>query len=353
MSDPTENTGRVAYSLGGLTVDEIGFIQIATLKTLTAVASGKLDLNRLALEELASRGMNHQGVWVGFAEAKAILDAHDANGTAAPAVRHRTVAVPQDARGWGLYCAAGDDAVAQQLTDRLTALLHDGVDADAVRASMYELMAAHKQFGAFDTEPRAILDRVIAECEDARQTIENAEGDVGGAPKAITSLEDAQEQAVALLLPFLSKGEDGELPEDVLANTLGELVPRYASDRSRFLTPEQRDVLIRSIVDQKKRWESNDGTEIADMVIHGYWGYCDATDSVLLERGLGESPSIIELNPEYYSADDIETIQQLLGLPQSARHMGNHEASFRDDIQNVIESVQESLKRRKAPRGRG
>lgn len=66
----------VPYSLGELSVDEVGFIQTATLKALTAVASGKLDLNRLALEELASRGMNHQGVWVGFEEAKKILNEH-------------------------------------------------------------------------------------------------------------------------------------------------------------------------------------------------------------------------------------------------------------------------------------
>ncbi len=56
----------MAYSTGNFTVDEIGFIQIATVRVLTAVARGDLDLNLLAREELASRGMNREGVWVGF-----------------------------------------------------------------------------------------------------------------------------------------------------------------------------------------------------------------------------------------------------------------------------------------------
>lgn len=48
------------------TVDEVGFIQIALTKVLAAAARGELDLNLLAREELASRGLDTQGEWVGF-----------------------------------------------------------------------------------------------------------------------------------------------------------------------------------------------------------------------------------------------------------------------------------------------
>ena len=54
------------------TVDELGFIQIAVTKVLSAAARGELDLNRLAREELASRGMNMTGQWVGFERAAKI-----------------------------------------------------------------------------------------------------------------------------------------------------------------------------------------------------------------------------------------------------------------------------------------
>ena len=52
------------------TVDETGFIQIAAIKVLAAVARGELHLNRLAKEELAARGLNDQGNWIGFDAAK-------------------------------------------------------------------------------------------------------------------------------------------------------------------------------------------------------------------------------------------------------------------------------------------
>lgn len=62
----------MAYSSNEFTVDEIGFIQIALTKVLAAVARDELDLNRLAREELASRGLDDQGVWVGFDRAKQV-----------------------------------------------------------------------------------------------------------------------------------------------------------------------------------------------------------------------------------------------------------------------------------------
>jgi hypothetical protein len=60
------------YSAGPFTADEIGFIQIAPTKVLAAVARGEIDLNRIAREELASRGLGLQGEWVGFSGAKKI-----------------------------------------------------------------------------------------------------------------------------------------------------------------------------------------------------------------------------------------------------------------------------------------
>ena len=62
----------MTYSAKNFTVDEIGFIQIADTKVLAAVARGEIDLNRIAREELASRGLDLSGNWVGFDAARAI-----------------------------------------------------------------------------------------------------------------------------------------------------------------------------------------------------------------------------------------------------------------------------------------
>ncbi len=55
------------------TVDELGFVQIADTKVLAAVARGEVDLNRLAREELAARGLDQNGNWVGFERAAQIF----------------------------------------------------------------------------------------------------------------------------------------------------------------------------------------------------------------------------------------------------------------------------------------
>ena len=62
----------MTYTTSGFTVDEVGFIQAAPSKVLAAVARGELDLNRLASEELAARGQDLNGVWVGFDRAAQI-----------------------------------------------------------------------------------------------------------------------------------------------------------------------------------------------------------------------------------------------------------------------------------------
>jgi hypothetical protein len=63
---------KTGYTAGSFTVDEIGFIQIAEAKVLAAVARGEIDLNRIAREELAARGLGLHGEWVGFQNARQI-----------------------------------------------------------------------------------------------------------------------------------------------------------------------------------------------------------------------------------------------------------------------------------------
>jgi len=54
------------------TIDELGFIQTAHTKVLAAVARGELDLNLLACQEMAARGLDQNGNWVGFDRARQI-----------------------------------------------------------------------------------------------------------------------------------------------------------------------------------------------------------------------------------------------------------------------------------------
>ncbi len=63
---------ETGYTAGPFSVDEIGFIQIAEAKVLAAVARGEIDLNRIAREEMASRGLGLHGEWVGFDRARKI-----------------------------------------------------------------------------------------------------------------------------------------------------------------------------------------------------------------------------------------------------------------------------------------
>lgn len=65
----------MTFTTKQFTVDEIGFIQIALSKVLAAAARGELDLNLLASEELASRGLDSHGKWVGFERASQIHQA--------------------------------------------------------------------------------------------------------------------------------------------------------------------------------------------------------------------------------------------------------------------------------------
>ena len=47
------------------------YLQTIPAALLAAVAQGRVDMNKLAADELASRGLNEQGKWVGFDTARA------------------------------------------------------------------------------------------------------------------------------------------------------------------------------------------------------------------------------------------------------------------------------------------
>lgn len=65
----------MSYSKGRLTLDEIEFIQSAPVRALVSAARGELDLNLIAREELAVRGLDENGVWIGFERARLIAKA--------------------------------------------------------------------------------------------------------------------------------------------------------------------------------------------------------------------------------------------------------------------------------------
>ncbi|MFN5745743.1 MAG: hypothetical protein ACK443_06605 [Methylococcaceae bacterium] len=66
----TPSIAAMSYSKGRFTLDEIEFIQAATVKVLVAVGKGELDLNLIAREELAQRGLDQNGLWIGFERAR-------------------------------------------------------------------------------------------------------------------------------------------------------------------------------------------------------------------------------------------------------------------------------------------
>jgi hypothetical protein len=56
----------------------LGFMQIAATAVLAAAARGEIDLNAIARRELANRGLDLQGKWVGFQQAAAIAETANA-----------------------------------------------------------------------------------------------------------------------------------------------------------------------------------------------------------------------------------------------------------------------------------
>lgn len=63
----------MSYTTGPFTVDQFDFIASAPVSLLSAAAAGRFDMNRLAREELANRGYDQKGMWVGFARARQSL----------------------------------------------------------------------------------------------------------------------------------------------------------------------------------------------------------------------------------------------------------------------------------------
>lgn len=56
-----------------LTQDELLSIQSLPFKLILAAANGQVDLNAMARDELANRGLDQSGKWVGFDQARALL----------------------------------------------------------------------------------------------------------------------------------------------------------------------------------------------------------------------------------------------------------------------------------------
>ena len=66
-------SATASYTLGAFAVDQLQFIQQVPASVLAAAAAGELELNRLAREELASRGLDQSGMWIGFERAAQLL----------------------------------------------------------------------------------------------------------------------------------------------------------------------------------------------------------------------------------------------------------------------------------------
>ncbi len=58
-------------AVAGVSVDEALVFQGVDTALLVAAVGGRIDLLEMAKQELASRGLNQQGVWVGFDAASA------------------------------------------------------------------------------------------------------------------------------------------------------------------------------------------------------------------------------------------------------------------------------------------
>jgi hypothetical protein len=58
-----------AAKLADITYDEAAILQTCHTNVLLAAAAGKIDLNAMARAELANRGLDTSGKWVGFREA--------------------------------------------------------------------------------------------------------------------------------------------------------------------------------------------------------------------------------------------------------------------------------------------
>lgn len=90
-----EGAAGEQYPGTNYSVDELGFMQTAGAQLLAAVARGELDLNKIAKQELAARGLDYSGQWVGFERAKFLMSCSrvDLGGG-----KFRLVSVPENER---------------------------------------------------------------------------------------------------------------------------------------------------------------------------------------------------------------------------------------------------------------
>ena len=84
MNGPRLFTEQERGRQSGLTAEQLSAIQLFDTAVLSAVAAGKVDLNLLAREELAGRGLNPEGRWVGFPEARRLAGLHPYHGAVLP-----------------------------------------------------------------------------------------------------------------------------------------------------------------------------------------------------------------------------------------------------------------------------
>lgn len=68
----------VGYSLGPLTIDQVDFVHQVGRSVLLAAARGQVNLNLLARQELANRGYDKDGLWVGFKRARELYEGEQA-----------------------------------------------------------------------------------------------------------------------------------------------------------------------------------------------------------------------------------------------------------------------------------
>jgi hypothetical protein len=59
-------SAATAAKAAGVSIDDALVLQVAHLDLLLAAADGRVDLNALAREALASQGLGRRGKWVGF-----------------------------------------------------------------------------------------------------------------------------------------------------------------------------------------------------------------------------------------------------------------------------------------------
>lgn len=73
MNHPATDTAMKRARQMGLSIDEALLLQSAHTEILVAAAAGTIDLQQMAREELASRGLEQEGRWVGFPKAAAAI----------------------------------------------------------------------------------------------------------------------------------------------------------------------------------------------------------------------------------------------------------------------------------------